>query len=924
MTIPAPTARSTPPPFAAPEAGGGPSFGQRLREYRHAAGLTQGELATHARVSERTILALEAGTGGVPQRGTLARLAAALDVGGAARAAFLALAAARTPVGGTRHNLPAARTAFIGRAGSQHAITRLLTGGTRRRLVTLIGPGGVGKTRLALQVANTLRPTFPGDIWFIDLVETAGGTSVTDTLAATIGVRDRPGLPGVEALIAELRDRRCLLILDNCEHLRAPVAALAKLLLDRTGGVQLLATSREALGLAGEVVRRVAPLSLPATGGESTPVELAQSEAAQLFCARAVQADPDFAVTPANAATIATLCTRLDGLPLLLELVAAQLSTQSLTTLAVDVTAALHSRQVSRRGGAARQRNVQALLDWSHALLTPDGQTLLRRLAPFAAGWTRDAMRAVCGGPDLPDTDTTLDRLVAQSLVVEERAGDPVSRYRLLETIRHQAQARLVAAGEADWVAQRLCAWCIALAESCPYPLDGGPAGNAWLERLAPEVGNVRAAYLWADAHAPAWGLRLATACWPYGFMRMNHLGARGRLDQFLARGVGDDHLRARTLYGRGVVSLFNDLGMARADLATALALAEAAGDTALATAIRWPLAFAALSLGASDETARLLDEGWAVVGASPHPGRRAPYRMMRGYLALARGDRDDGEAELRQADADAQAAAQPLFRCMILGRLVQAELLRGDPDGARATCATLLTVAESIGSALYRFVGYHRLGMAEEWAGEFDAADRAYAEARRFSATNGGDSLERASGFLWRARHASYQEQPIFALAALDEADAVLAEFAHAPLRRESAVLRGMALWRCARFAEARAQLTRVVPLIATGDPAFRARCLEGFVSLASGAGEPAAARWQAAATALRDRAGMPQPRADARRTARTEADLRALLPPDALAAARDPATAPTVEDALAEIAAWLATSRESWVVSGVAAACS
>jgi len=366
-------------------------------------------------------------------------------------------------------------------------------------------------------------------------------------------------------------------------------------------------------------------------------------------------------------------------------------------------------------------------------------------------------MHAVCGGPELPDAATALDRLVAQSLVIEEQADDGASRYRLLETIRHDAQARLLAAGEADQIAQRLCVWCIALAESCPAPLDGGPEAQTWLEGLTPEVGNIRAAYSWADAHDPARGLRLATACWVYGFMRMNHRGARARLDRFLTRGAENEHQRARALYARGMLSLFSELRVSHAALATALALADAAGDADLATAIRWPLAFTALSLDTPAETARLLEAGWAVVGTAPQPGRRAPYRMIRGYLALARGDRDGGEAELRQADTDAQAAAQPLFRCMTLGRLVQAELLRGDPDGARATCATLLAVADSLGSSFYRFVGYHRLGMAEEWAGELDAADRAYIEARRFS-TNGEGGLERASGTLWQARRASYQ----------------------------------------------------------------------------------------------------------------------------------------------------------------------
>lgn len=491
------------------------------------------------------------------------------------------------------------------------------------------------------------------------------------------------------------------------------------------------------------------------------------------------------------------------------------------------------------------------------------------------------------------------------------RAGATRRRYSLLETIHHDAQARLLAAGEADQIAQRLCVWCIALAESCPAPLDGGPEAQTWLEGLTPEVGNIRAAYSWADAHDPARGLRLATACWVYSFMRLNHRGARARLDRFLARGAENEHQRARALYARGMLSLFSELRVSHADLTTALALAEAAGDADLATAIRWPLAFTALSLDTPAETARLLAAGWAVVGTAPQPGRRAPYRMIRGYLALARGDRDGGAAELRQADADAQAAAQPLFRCMTLGRLVQAELLRGDPDGARATCATLLLVADAIGSSFYRFVGYHRLGMAEEWAGELDAADRAYIDRsaallhqrRRGPGTRLGRPLASAPRLLPGG-------QPALVLAALDEADAVLADFAHVPLRRESAFLRGMSLWHCGRFAEARAQLTRALPLIAGGDPAFRARCLEGIVSIASGAGEPAAARWQAAATALRTHTGMPQPRADAPRTARTEAALQALLTPDALAAARDLATAPTIEAAMAEVAAWLAGS--------------
>jgi predicted ATPase/DNA-binding XRE family transcriptional regulator len=916
LTSTAPTPSLHRPVFAAPEvADADQRFGQWLLDYRHAAGLTQRELAARAHVSERTILKLETGVGVVPRRSTVTRLAVALGLEDEARAAFLALATdGQRPRVTPPHNLPAPRTAFIGRVGSQRAITRLLTGRTRHRLITLVGPGGVGKTRLAVQVATPLLPAFPDGVWFIDLAASAEATSVADTIAMVIGLRDRPGQQTLDTLVDELRERRTLLILDNCEQLRAPVAELAAALLARTRDVQLLATSREALGLSGEMARRVAPLPLPEQGDTPLTVEaLLRSTAAQLFCERARLADLDFAVTPANTATIATLCARLDGLPLLLELAAAQLSTRPLAALADDLADTLRPLPARRRGGVARQQNVRALLDWSYALLTPTERILLRRLAPFVGGWTREAVHAVCAGPDLPDPDAALDRLVAQSLVLEEHTHTAPPRYRLLETIRHDAEIRLQAAGEAERIAERLCAWCITLAESCAYPLDGGPEGRAWLERLAPEVGNIRAAYAWADAHDPASGLRLATACWAYGFIRMNHLDSRARLDQFFGRATMTDRQRAQALYARGMFSLANELRVSHADLTEALILAEATGDSDLATAIRWPLAFAALSLDRLDQAARLLDEGWTLVADAPQLGRRAPYRLTRGSLALARGDRDTGEAELRQADADAQAAEQPLFRCMALARLVQAQLLRGDADGARATCATLLAVAHAIGSSFYRFVGYYRLGMVEEWAGELDAADSAYTESQRYSSSASAGSLDRATVALWRARRASYQGQPLLALAALDEADAVIANFALAPMRRETAILRGLALWRCGRFAEARAQLLVALPLIANDDPAFHAGCLESLASIASGAGEPAAARWLAAATALRVRTGRPQRRTDAPRAARTEAALRALLPPDALAAALDPANAPTFEEALAEAEAWLRASRES-----------
>lgn len=902
-------------------------LGRSLRAHRHTARLTQQELAARAFVSERTIAGLENGRGGRPYRATLERLAQALGLEGPQRDHFLAQACGYTPrpplTTPAAHNLPPPRTSFIGREHELHQLARLLYGRTRHRLITLIGPGGVGKTRLALQAAAAAHPAFPGGIWFVDLDATSTDEGVTWAVMAALGLGDRSGQSATAVLVATLRERRALLLLDNCEHLRAACAALATELLAQTAQVQILATSRQALGLPGETVRRVAALPLPTrTAALLTPAELLDSEAARLFVARAALVAPDFAVTAENTPALATLCARLDGLPLLLELVAAQFSTHSLAELMDTLADTLQPIPARRRGGAARQRSLRALLDWSYALLEPAERVLFRRLAIFTSGWTREGLTAVCGGEELAEPPLALERLIAQSLVTEWREPGHPPRYRLLETIRHYAHERLREAGEANTLAARHCAWYATLGERLPYPLDGGPEATQWMDSLAPELDNIRAALAWARQHDPVRGLRLIAAVWPYGFIRTNLLVTQKHLSSFLDHLPPDTPHYARALYGRGFLALFDDLRAVRADLTKALALAEAAGDTTLATTIRWPLAFAALSSGATAEAERLLDTGWASVRDDPQPGRRAPYRMQRGYLALALGDRTTGEAELRLADADALAADQPLFRCMALASLVQAQLLRGDPHGAIATGTELIAIAEALDSWFYRFVGYHRLGMAHEWAGDLDAADAAYATARRFSTVTGGGRLEQTVALLWQARRRLYRWEAAAALPILDEVGVLVAALAYQPLQREWAVLSSMSLWRLGRQEEAIAQFTIALPLIAKGDPAFRARCLEGFASLASEAGDSRGVPWLATAAALRAQTGMPRPWVDGDRTARTEAVLRTLLGAEVLAAMLDPAHAPTEEAAFADFESWVMSCEEivrsRWAVVG------
>lgn len=429
-----------------------------------------------------------------------------------------------------RHNLPAPSNSFIGRERERAALARLITA-NEQRLITLIGIGGCGKTRLAIELARAqcTTGTFPDGIWFVNLAATTSNDLVAATIAHILGISDQQGQNPTEGILARFRSRAALLVFDNCEHLVAACAEIAHAVLAACPRVQILATSREALHVPGERIWPVTSLSLPplpltgATG--STPAQLTTllhgSEAMRLFCARAAFDQPDFALTADNAAAIAAICHRLDGIPLALELAAARCTLLTPQQLALRLDDALGLLTNGARTAPSRQRTLRATLEWSHALLDPAERTLFRRLAPFAGGWTIEAAEEI-GADERIEREQVLDllaQLVDRSLVVVDTSHS-VARYRLLEIVRQFAFERLTESSEEPAISARHAAYFLALAEEAEPHLNTKTQRD-WLQRLDNEQPNFRASFSTLRRVGDHLAMqRLAGALWWFWYLR--------------------------------------------------------------------------------------------------------------------------------------------------------------------------------------------------------------------------------------------------------------------------------------------------------------------------------------------------------------------------------------------------------------------
>jgi predicted ATPase/class 3 adenylate cyclase len=545
------------------------------------------------------------------------------------------------------HNLPLQLTRFIGREREMEAVKRLLQ---RTRLLTLTGAGGCGKSRLALQVAAELVGEYAEGVWFVELAALSEPALVPQTLAAALGVREEPGRPLLGTLVDALRPRSLLLVLDNCEHLLPACAQLAEGLLRSCPNVRLLATSREGLGIAGEQSYRVPCLSVPDPEQLPPLGALQQYEAVSLFADRAILSQPEFAVTAANAAAVAQVCQRLDGIPLALELAAARVKVLPVEKIAARLDDRFRlltggSRTAAAASGTRRQQTLRALIDWSYHLLTEPERTLLRRLSVFAGGWTLEAVEAVCPGEGIEGWEILdlLTSLVEKSLVLHEEPGRE-SRYRLLETVREYGRECLELHGEAAAATERHARYFLAQVEE--------------LKVAARERGSVDQEEWFDQLDAEYAGLRLAAALREFWIVRGHFSAARRWLERILAqRSDGAPAAAwAGALLAAGSLAYFRgDYSSARSLLTESLAVARAVQEP---EPVVWSLLYLGTllraegdlvgarclfeeSLVVAEETGNAGDIAWSLRGMGFVASEQSDYAGACAYLerslALAR-----------------------------------------------------------------------------------------------------------------------------------------------------------------------------------------------------------------------------------------------------------------------------------------------
>jgi predicted ATPase/DNA-binding XRE family transcriptional regulator len=607
------------------------SFGAWLRQRRRALDLTQEELAQQVGCSAITLRKLEAEER-KPSKQIAERLAEVLHITLDDQPAFLRFArgdpfaAPSTPLTepaqpveqtpNRSDNLPIQLTSFIGREKELAAVARLLTS---TRLLTLTGSGGTGKTRLSLQVAAAMLNEFPDGVWWVQLAPLADPELVPQIVATTLDLREVPGRPIQCTLVDHLRPKQLLLVLDNCEHLVEACAQLSGVLLQACPKLRVLATSREALSIAGETVFQVPSLSLPEPNQLNTFETLAQSESIRLFIDRARAVLPNFRLTELNAASLSQICRQLDGIPLALELAAARVRLLTVEQIAARLDDRFRLLTGGSRTALPRHQTLTALIDWSYDLLAASERVLLQRLSVFAGGWTLEAAEAVASGPDL-ETGAVLDllaQLTNKSLVSTGRAQGAEARFRLLETIRQYALEKLTASGELDALRRRHADYYLALVRA-NESLSSSIPPAVW-ERLETEHDNLRAVLNWSQSTVgdATLGLRLAIRICPFwgghGYLREGYDRLESALMHAERAGVLDKELQARALAGLGIFStLQNDFTAAQEPLDHALRLWREIGNIQEITFVLYWLGYLAREQGDS-ATARLrLEESLA------------------------------------------------------------------------------------------------------------------------------------------------------------------------------------------------------------------------------------------------------------------------------------------------------------------------
>ncbi|KNZ31674.1 MAG: hypothetical protein AD742_17050 [Methylibium sp. NZG] len=597
----------------------------------------------------------------------------------------------------TPNNLAQQLNSFIGREREAGEVKAMLGA---HRLVTLLGMGGIGKSRLSVQLGAEVMDGFADGVWLIELAPLSDPQLVPQAVASVLGVKEEAGRPVIDALLKFVRDRALLIILDNCEHVVHACADLAKQLLQAAPSLKVLASSRDPLQIAGEMAYHVPTLSAPGPNTQVTLADLAQHEAVRLFIDRATAAQPAFRLTDKNAPAVADICHRLDGIPLAIELAAARTRALAVEVISARLNDRFKLLVTGDKTVLPRQRTLRALIDWSYDLLPAPERVLFQRLSVFAGGWTLEAAETV-GGEGEVDQGEVLDllsRLVEKSLVVLAYEG---VRYRMLDTVRHYAQERMVEGGDNAPTCTRHLHFYLALAETA-RPELAGPQQGVWLKRLDDERENLLAAHDWSGSltDGGAVGLRVVDALRPYLIYRsLVSIGLR--LTQEVLSRPGMDQrtsTRLKALFGAG--QYCNFMGRHRdamGYLVEGLAIAREVGDKRWIAAILQMLGWVGQAEGDTAASGRHLEEA---LGLMREVGNKLDIAGAANQLAQFH--RAQGRLDEAQSLYETQLSLVTELgdqQSMAVGQLNLAMVAigRGANQRARHLLAEALRIAETI-----------------------------------------------------------------------------------------------------------------------------------------------------------------------------------------------------------------------------------
>ena len=621
------------------------------------------------------------------------------------------------------NNLPAELTTFVGRDNELTELRELLSA---RRLVTLIGAGGCGKTRLALHAAADVVDEHANGVWWVELASVARADLVPTAVARVLGYREEVGKTLAETLAEQLTSQDMLIVLDNCEHVLDACAGLSDALLAAAPNLRIVATSREALGVAGETTWHVPSLEL--------------DRAVQLFVERARYVRPNFAPDADDLSIVSNICQRLDGIPLAIELAAARTRMMQLGQIATALADRFRLLTGGVRTAVPRQRTLESSVAWSHDLLDDRERTLLRRLSVFAGGFTLDAAESVCADDQL-DRYAVLDllsRLVDKSLVqVSHEQRD--ARYSLLETIRYFARERLVEAGESDVTRHRHLACIVELAERAA-PEIARSDGPEWLARLDWEHDNLRAALEWAEAeHDDDLFLRLCGALTLFWELR-GYLAEGGRwFARALAADASPSVVRARALWGAAHVALYgDDLETMTRRVPEALAMAEAVGDRWAEARAHNTLGYlqtvtdpaaARLALDRSIKLGREIGDDWAI----------ADGLKMLTVSWIFQDDHDADASALEQLREAALALNNKFFLAWYECGCAYAAYRWGDIGALREHAEASLRYCAEVGDPVTDGIAIALLAAGEALSGDYEAATERLQSLLRTANASGG-----------------------------------------------------------------------------------------------------------------------------------------------------------------------------------------